>query len=332
MTIRTSSTPGRNTSPWLLDRETSTRLRPGYEGANISCWIGFKHICYLVEAAVLEHFRVAGFSTRSLCRDHHLCLEVVDLDTRISTAFHTDDVVEASVTPAATGAGELVFRVSLSVRRDTGWTKAARSLVRVLLRRDRPDGGAEQVPDELRAAIVDRVARTVPDQAPVPSVSGRSVAGHNGRDPVLAELTRGTNAFAWGWRIPYFYCHFTERLQLSGYLRQLEEAVDLFLADRGVSIKRLLDEQGWIPVVPHSAVAVLAEVVMEEYLYTVLTVESIFKNLTYTARMDAYLLRDGELRHTATGRITHGYAQIDSHGDLHLVELDRRMLTALAGG
>lgn len=330
MTIRTSRTaPGRNTSPSLLDRETSTQLRPGYEGANISGWIGFKHISYLVEAAVLEHFRAAGFSTRSLCRDHHLCLEVVDLETRISTAFHTDDVVEATVTPAAAGTSELVFRVSLSVRRNAERTKAARSLVRVLLRREHP--GAQQVPDELRAATVDRIVRTAPDQAPVPSVSGRSAAGHNG-DPVLAELTRGANAFAWGRRIPYFYCHFTERLQLSGYLRQLEEAIDLFLADRGVSIKRLLDEQGWIPVVPHSAVAVLAEVVMEEYLYTVLTVESIFKNLTYAARMDTYLLRDGGLVHTATGRITHGYAQIDSYGDLHLVELDRRMLTALAGG
>lgn len=303
-------------APSLLDRETTTQLRPAYEGTNIACWIGFKHISYLAEAAVLEHFRTAGLSSRSLWREHRLCLEVVDLDTRISTAFHTDDVVEATVAPAAAGTGELAFRVSLAVRRGAGWKKAARSLVRVLLRRDHPGGGTEQVPDGLRAAMVDRIVRTAPDQHPL---------------PVLAELTRGGNAFAWRRRIPYFYCHFTERLQLSGYLRQLEEAIDLFLADRGVSIKQLLDEQAWIPVVPHSSVAVLDEVVMEDELYTVLTVERIFKNLTFTARMDAYLLRDGELRRTATGRITHGYAKIDSHGDLRLVELDRRMLTALEG-
>jgi hypothetical protein len=49
------------------------------------------------------------------------------------------------------------------------------------------------------------------------------------------QLTAGRNAYAWKWRIPYFYCHFTERMQMSGYLRQMEEVVDLFLADRGVS-------------------------------------------------------------------------------------------------
>jgi len=150
-------------------------------------------------------------------------------------------------------------------------------------------------------------------------------------DPVLDELTRNSRSFAWRWRIPYPYCHFNSRLQLSGYLRLLEEVVDLFLADRGVSIRSLLCERSWIPVVPHSSITILDEVIMEEELYTVFTVENIFKNVTFLARMDAYVLRDGTLLRTASGRITHGYAEIVSRKDFHLTELDERMLAALGG-
>ena len=35
-------------------------LRPRYEGANIRTWIGFKHLMYLAEEAVLEWLRIRG--------------------------------------------------------------------------------------------------------------------------------------------------------------------------------------------------------------------------------------------------------------------------------
>jgi hypothetical protein len=76
----------------------------------------------------------------------------------------------------------------------------------------------------------------------------------------------------------------------------------------------------------------LAEAVMEEDLYTTFTVESIFKGFTYTSRMDAYVLRGGQLLRTATGRITHGYAEIMNRHDFRLVEFDERVLSALGGG
>ena len=44
----------------LLTAPTTTQLRPRYEGSNICTWIGFKHVNYLVEEAVLEHFRQLG--------------------------------------------------------------------------------------------------------------------------------------------------------------------------------------------------------------------------------------------------------------------------------
>jgi acyl-CoA thioesterase FadM len=304
-------------TPALLAGETMSRLRPRYEGLNINSWIGFKHISYLVEEAVLEHFRTTGVSAHTLFEDHGLCVELVDLDTRITTAIHTDDLVEAVVQPSPVEP-ELAFTVSLFVERSGERKKAARSNVRVVLRQDGVSEPAETVPAGLEPFVTNRIVRTGSQPASVPSQ--------------VAELTAGANAFAWRWRIPYFYCHFSERLQLSGYLRQLEEVVDLFLADRGVSIKRLLDEQRWIPLVTHSSVTMLEEVAMEEELWTVFTVDSIFKNFTYTARMDTYVLRDERLLRTATGRITHAYGEIVNRREIKLVEFDRRLRTALEGG
>jgi acyl-CoA thioesterase FadM len=317
-----------------LGSETVAELRPSYEGSNIGTWIGFKHINYLAEEAVLQHFRVAGLSARSLYEDFGLCLELVDLDTRILSGFHLDEEVKAVVQPnAAESSGELAFKVSLSVRRGRKPVKAARSLVRVLLRRDTSLGAAEPPPSELIPFTISRIQRSGRDPAPIPSLSGPYSIGRGttGGDPVLAELTRQVNAFAWRWRIPYPYCHFTERMQMSGYLRQMEEVVDLFLADHGISIKRLLDERRWIPVVPHSSIAMLDEAIMEEELYTVFTVQNIFMNFTFRARMDTYVMRDGELLRTAAGQITHGYAEISDRRNFSLVELDDRMLAALGG-
>ncbi|HEX5116356.1 MAG TPA: hypothetical protein VFW65_14270 [Pseudonocardiaceae bacterium] len=324
MTTRTPSA--------LLDRETTTQLRPRYEGSNIGSWIGFKHINYLAEEAVLDHFRAAGCSARSLYEDYGLCVEIVHLDTRISTGFRIDDLVNAVVRPEATSGGELAFVVSLTIGHGSG-RRNATSKVRVLLRRDFLDAPAEPAPAMLLPFVVERIARTESEPAPIPTLPGPYSTGHGaaGGDPVLDELTRNSPSFAWRWRIPYPYCHFGRRLQLSGYLRLMEEVVDLFLADRGVSIRTLLGERSWIPVVPHSSITILDEVIMEEELYTVFTVENVFRNVTFLARLDSYVLRDGALLRTASGRITHGYAEIVSRKDFHLTELDERVLAALGG-
>ncbi|HZB50088.1 MAG TPA: hypothetical protein VE547_13430, partial [Mycobacteriales bacterium] len=102
-------------------------------------------------------------------------------------------------------------------------------------------------------------------------------------------------------------------------------------ADRGISIRRMLTDQKWIPVVPQARVEILREALMEEELYTVFTVEDVFKDLTYTARMDCYVLRGDELVQTATGRITHGYALILDRHAWEVVPFDERTLAALRG-
>lgn len=331
----------------LLANTTSVVLRPRFEGCNICTWIGFKHVNYLVEEAVLEHFRGAGLPAGGLFETYGLGLDIVALDTRILHALHLDDAVEANIRPQP-GGGEagLAFRVTLSVPRHDAMIKAVTSRVAVVLR---PDGYIEPgtaAPPWLEPFTVRRLGGHMPPPPPPPPGPGpgpgagtapRAEAGNaalrDGRtDPVLAQLTGRANAFGWKWRIPYIYCHFSERLQMSGYLRQMEEAADLFLAARGISIKRLLDERRWIPVVPSSRIQILDEVVMEEDLYTVYTVEEILKDLTYTSRMDCYVVRGGTLVHTATGAITHGYAAIENRRDWRLVAFGDRVLAALSDG
>ncbi|MFJ9178073.1 acyl-CoA thioesterase [Streptomyces sp. NPDC102360] len=307
-----------------LQEPSTLEIRPRYEGSNICTWIGFKHVNYLVEEAVLQHIRQAGLAPGAVYEVYGLCTDIVDIDTRILHAFHIDDTALAEVRPHRKAKdSELVFAVTLQVRRET-LLKAVTSTVKVQLRLDPRGGGAEPVPAALAPYAVDRLA-AVPGPRPEP------VEVDLAADDLVKELTAGRNAYAWKFRIPYWYCHFTERQQMSGYLRLMEEAKDRLVADRGVSIKTLLDEQNWIPVVPHSRITILDEARMEEDLYIVLTVENVFKGFTYDSRMDTYVVRDGELIQTATGRITHGYAVIENRRDWSLVSFDDRMNAALEG-
>jgi acyl-CoA thioesterase FadM len=161
-----------------------------------------------------------------------------------------------------------------------------------------------------------------------PDLGGRGLPGV---DAVVEQLAGATNGIVWRWRVPYFYCHFSERMQHSGYLRVMEEVVDLFLGQRGISIRTMLAGRRWIPVVPNARVRILAPAYMEEELVTVFTVEQVFKNLLYTARMDCYVRRAGQLLPTATGRITHGYAEVVDRRTWRHVPFDEETLAALGG-
>ncbi|WP_055555225.1 hypothetical protein [Streptomyces sp. NBRC 110028] len=309
----------------LLTDTTTVRLRPRYEGSNICTWIGFKHVNYLIEEAVLVHFARSGAPARRLYEEHGLGLDIVELDSRILHALHLDDEAEAEVVPRTSdGDTALGFRVTLRIVRDGSVLKAVTAKVRASLRADTYLTGAAEPPGEFGRFTVDRLGEGAPAE-PRPAVPDGD------ERTVLAALTEGRNTHAWKWSITYPYCHFTERLQMSGYLRLMEEAKDRFVKSRGISIKTLLDERGWIPVVPRSWIRITGEALMEEDLYTVYTVEEIFKDLTYTARMDCYAVRDGALTLTATGGIVHGYALIENRRDWHLVPFDQRVLDALAG-
>lgn len=293
-------------------RERSEVLgRPRFEGSNICTWIGFKHVMYLIEEAVLDHLRQSGLVPRDLYEDHGIDVEIVDSDARIATALHMDDEVRTEVVHRPEDSGRLVFRTTTYARRPGGEVKAATATVVVVLR-----ASTDQPPD------------AVPPQSTL-DLDGRGAV--DAPDADLAALVGGDNAIVWRWRVPYFYCHFSQRLQHSGYLRLMEEVVDIFLARRGISIRTMLDGQRWIPVVPRARVQILAEALMEEEIHTVFTVEEIFKDFTYTARMDCYVRREGNLVQTATGRITHGYAEVLNRRDWKLVPFDARTIAALRG-
>jgi len=55
---------------------TQTLLRPRFEGANIRTCIGFKHLLYMVEEAILQWFREHGPGPQYLFHEHGLELEI----------------------------------------------------------------------------------------------------------------------------------------------------------------------------------------------------------------------------------------------------------------
>ncbi|WP_194719014.1 MULTISPECIES: hypothetical protein [unclassified Plantibacter] len=310
-------------------------LRPRFEGTNICTWIGFKHVNYLVEEAVLAHFRAADLGPGQLFEEYALGLDLVDVTTRILHALHIDDEVRGETSRLDDVDDAAAFRVVLFVERAGATLKAVTSTVHVSLRRDdRHTGVAAAAPDVLSGAVVDRIARRVSraeppvDRLPVPAGLPTSDGATSPTVPVEL-LARGGSALVWRSHIPYPYCHHTVRLQMSGHLRNLEEVVDRYLAAHGVSIRTLLDEQDWIPVVPVSRISMVAEALMEEELITVFEVVQVFKRATYTARMDSYVIRDSDLVLVATGTITHGYAVIESRSDWSMIEFDDRLLGAL---
>ncbi|MDI5962461.1 hypothetical protein [Streptantibioticus silvisoli] len=316
----------------LLNETTTVVLTPGYEGANIGTIIGFKHVNYLVEKAVIEHFRHCGLPVGRLYEENGLGFDVVEIDSRLQTALVVDDEASIEVTPVTKdGAAELSFKVLITVERDGAPKKAVTSKVKVVLRHDENDVRMlRRLPlaEGLEQFVTARIGGAEPGAA-VPATGTALISGGcTDSDPVLDQLLAGENAYGWKFRIPYPYVHFFDRLQMSGYLRLMEEAKHRFVDARGISIRTLLDEKNHIPAVTASKVTMLDEALLEEDLYVVYTVDDVFKNLLYTSRLDYYVVRDGRLVKTATGTITHAYGVVENGSSGRLVTFDERVLRA----
>ncbi|MBY8879822.1 hypothetical protein [Actinacidiphila acidipaludis] len=316
----------------LLNETTTVVLSPGYEGANIGTIIGFKHVNYLAEKAVIEHFRHCGLPVGRLYEEHGLGFDVVEIDSRLQTALVVDDEASVEVTPVTKDdATELAFKVVFTVERDGAPKKAVTSKIKVVLRYDDNDVRMLRrlpVPEGLERYVAARIGGAEPGAEVAatgePLVSG----GSTDVDPVLDQLLAGQNAYGWKFRIPYPYVHFFDRIAMSGYLRLMEEAKHRFVDARGISIRALLAEKNHIPAVTASKVTMLDEALLEEDLYVVYTVDDIFKNLLYTSRLDYYVVRGGRLVKTATGSITHAYGVVENGNSGRLVTFDERVLRA----
>jgi acyl-CoA thioesterase FadM len=305
---------------------------PGFEGANIHTWIGFKHFMYQLEEAALEYCRQHGLSPQELFQEYGVCLETVEARVRLLHTLHMDDRIQIEVRTDPRGVpGELALALELFVDRAGARRKALTGKVRLLLRTDDGDPAPRRASVELAALMHPSIHRSARQSAPAVSVPADVAPADAERTlPGLLRSAHG-NAFVWPWRIPYFYCHYTRRLHYSGYIRLMEEVVDRFLADRGISIRTMLESRNWIPVVSGAELEILDEARLEETVYTVFTLDEILKAITFTARVDWYVYRDGALIRTATGRINHGYVGIEGRSGGQLVTFDATTMAALRG-
>ncbi len=305
---------------------------PRFEGCNINTYIGFKHVMYLAEESVVQFFRDNGIFPRKLFEDHGICLDIVDHNIRILHGLKLDDQVKVQITPKPPKNKELVLAFAMFVEREGGEVKAATGNIAVQFKQHDAFPEFAKAPDAVTPFLVSKLDRTGNFRAPRhlefdPS-QGR---GDNvpADDLIKQVYSPEDNVFVWTWHIPYIYCHYTKFMQMSGYIRVMEEVADLFWADRGISIYTYLDTRQWIPVVPSAKISMLQDAIMEETIYTVFKMDHIFRDATYTHKMDCYVKRDGHLVHTATGEITHGYAKNVSRREWKLVSFDDVTLDAL---
>ena len=307
----------------------STQLKPRFEGCNVGTWIGFKHVMYLAEEAIVEWFRQQQLAPADLLENKALSLEITDLSLRLIAGTRVDDLVTAELQPITKpGANAIRFKVNLykteqgeTIKLATG--KAAVQIARAFEFQE----DAEAVPHAVEPFIINQIAKD--------SASRLTLNKDAGEEEIRQRLTeQHPNSFIWKWRIPYFYCHNTYRLQMSGYARIMEEIVDLFLHDRGISIGSLLynKDYNWIPVVSAAKISLTEEARLEDTLYSVFSIDDVMQEKFYSAQLNSYVQRDNQLVQTATGTISHAYVAIaDRRVGTELATFDDKVMKALTG-
>ena len=282
---------------------TALTARPGFEGANIRTWVGFKHFMYLAEAAVLEWFRERDLGPQRLYRDFGLTFEIVDSAVQLPAVVEVDDVVTVTASHRARGA----FDVRM-INGDGRLTLRGKVQVRLV-----PDAEATAGVSELPPAALDEFVGPV------------SAPGEH------ATVTIPAAAFTWSWRARYFHCHFSDRVQHSAYVRALEEVVDRYLEDRGISVPSLLHGRGWIPVVSRARVTLIAPAHMDETIHTTFEVDDVIRGTAYDGQMICAVRREEGTVPVASGRILHGYAVTRGPATGSLASFDEEVTAALLG-
>jgi len=287
---------------------------PRFGGANIRTWIGFKHLFSLAEEAVLIWFREKALGPQRLYHDFGLGLDIVQASGQCLAAVEIDDRVAAEVAPQEAG----YFVVRLVAERAGKVTNLFRGRIRIELVREVPGGPLTAFADGpargMETIIVDRIRPN--GAAPMSEV----------KEP---DIGVGGNAFRWDWRARYFHCHYSRRVQHSSYVLALEEVVERFLAGRGISVGRMLEEKGLIPVVSRARIDLCADAFMEETIETEFRLTDILRDRAWEAEMSCYVRRAGGRFETARAGILHAYAHVRGPAIGRVAELDQETLAAL---
>lgn len=285
--------------PTLVSSSGRYTSRPRYESSNISTFIGFKNFMLLAEDALLQHFRENGYGPQRLLDKHGLALTLVGSSLRLTGTMHSDDLVTGTVTALPRkNEPDATFDVKLTTQRSDEQVRLANGRLRMQLVAEKDSADPDPVPAELAELVVREVTGRTSEESLAPVRADRVGS-------LLAE--RSGNAFLWEWKIPYFACHASARIQHSAYVKLLEEAVDRYLERAGLSITERLMQRNWIPVVSRARVDLHADAAMGETLLTTFTVEDVLKDTVFTARMECHVLRGDRLVRTASATIMHGY-------------------------
>jgi acyl-CoA thioesterase FadM len=303
--------------------EFVTVRRPYVEGNNVGTWIGFKHVTYLAQEAVLDWLRAHQLAPGTVFEAHGLATEVVGCRLRLLKPLRVDDAATVVVRPVARpGDRGAEFDVALFHGTPRADGKIAQGRFTVAWRPVGSDLGAVVPPPADLLPFLAEGTGPRPALPPEPGPDG------------LLERLRPAGKVSVGRcrRVMYPLCAYTERMQFSAYVRLLEEIVDDLLAERGISIGTLLRERRWIPVVSRVEFTVREPVFLEETLYCVFSIEDVVKNLIFTGRMDCHVWRDGRLLPTAECAIEHAYLQFATRAvEATVAPLDARVAAALLG-
>ncbi len=292
------------------------QLNPRLEGANIRTWIGFKHLMYLAEDAVLAWFRRLGYGPQRLFHECGVSIDFTGASVMLPNLLEIDDGVVAESRPI----DHRRFSVRMRVQNGNGGQIVLAGKIGARLVREPGTDARASLPDVL-----------VPFLASDDEDAGGQDLPRGGDDAAAVLSRAHGNAFYWPWRARYFHCQYSERLQHSAYVRALEEVVDRFLVDRGLGIQRMLAERALIPVVSRVRVQVLASARMDDTMHTTFAVNEVLKEKAFDGQMDCYVERGDTLVHVATARILHGYAVSAGASAGQLAVLDDEIVASLEG-
>lgn len=291
------------------------QLRPKIEGANVENYMGFKHLTYLMEEAIHQFFRDNLISANRLYFEFGSIFLIKFLKIEILKAVNIDDLLNITITNIDKDRN-LTYKIKATSNEDPSIT-FFRGEIKLQI-----------TPPTKNSDLLDQNIIAINNKyEPLSIYKNIEVVD----DPIatLKSKNEYSNSYILKKRIPYFYCNYTRLLQHSGYERIIEEVVDLFLEDRNISIKKMLDTRQWIPVVSKSQIEIMNHVNLEDYLYITYTVSNILIDSIYEAELDFFICVESKLVQVAKASITHGYTSLKNSEKPELVKFDQETLNAL---